>query len=165
MEVHTVNVKIRALVERDIPFLWDMLYESAFVPEGEKPFPRTILNEPSVSKYVEGWGKKGGDIGLIAENEQQAIGAIWLRLFDETQKGCGDAETPEIGIAILKEHRGKGIGHALMRALEAEAIKFGYQKLCLNVDARNPACRLYKQLDYVHVGWHDTYWIMEKKLV
>lgn len=49
MEVHTVNVKIRALVERDIPFLWDMLYESAFVPEGEKPFPRTILNEPSVS--------------------------------------------------------------------------------------------------------------------
>ncbi|MBD8033334.1 MULTISPECIES: GNAT family N-acetyltransferase [Solibacillus] len=142
-----------------------MVYESAFVPEGQKPFPRTILNEPSVSKYVEGWGKQSGDIGLIAENEQQAIGAIWLRLFDEAQKGFGNAETPEIGIAILKEFRGKGIEHALMRALEAEAIKFEYQKLCLNVDPRNSACRLYKQLDYVHVGWHDTYWIMEKKLV
>lgn len=160
-----MNFEIRFLEGSDIPFLKDMLYESAFVPEGQKPFPRTILNEPSVSKYVEGWGKQSGDIGLIAGNEEQAMGAIWLRLFDEEQKGYGDAETPEIGIAILKEFRGKGIGHSLMRALEAEAIKFGYQKLCLNVDPRNPACRLYKQLGYVHVGWHDTYWIMEKRLV
>ncbi|QFG00329.1 GNAT family N-acetyltransferase [Psychrobacillus glaciei] len=152
-----MNFEIRSLERHDIPFLRDMVYESAFVPEGQKPFPRTILNEPSVSKYVAGWGEQSGDIGLIAEKEEQKIGAIWLRLFDD--------ETPEIGIAILKEFRGKGIGNALMRALETEAKNYGYQKLCLSVDPRNPACRLYEQFGYEHVGWDDTYWAMEKELV
>lgn len=160
-----MDFEIRSLEKRDIPFLKEMVYESAFVPEGQKPFPRTILDEPSVSKYFEGWGEQSGDIGLIAKNRGQAIGAIWLRLFNEEQKGYGDDETPEVGIAIVKEFRGKGIGNALMRALEAAAIEYGYERLCLSVDPRNPACRLYKQLGYIHNGWHDTFWIMEKKLV
>ncbi|MEG0385007.1 MAG: GNAT family N-acetyltransferase [Solibacillus sp.] len=160
-----MNFKIRNLEKKDIPFLRDMVYESAFVPEGQKPFPRTILDDPSVSKYVERWGKRNGDIGLIAENDEQAIGAIWLRQFDKVQKGYGDDETPEIGIAILQDFRGKGIGNALMHALEAEAKNYGYQKLCLSVDPRNPACRLYEQRGYVYTGLYDTYLTMEKKLV
>lgn len=71
-----MNIKIRKLENQDIPFLWDMVYESAFVPEVKKPFPRTILDEPSVSRYVEGWGKQIGDIGLIVEIDKQPIGAI-----------------------------------------------------------------------------------------
>ena len=110
-------------------------------------------------------GGQAGDIGLIAEKDEQKIGAIWLRLFAEEHKGYSDDETPEIGIAILKEFRSKGIGNALMRALETEAKNFGYQKLCLSVDPRNPACRLYEQFGYVHVGWDDTYWAMVKELV
>ncbi|MEK5038654.1 GNAT family N-acetyltransferase [Sporosarcina sp. FSL K6-3457] len=150
-----MNCKIRNLEKYDISFLWDMVYESAFVPEGQKPFPRDILDDPSVSKYVDGWGKQSGDIGLIAEIENQPIGAIWLRLFDEA---------PEIGMAVLKEFRGRGIGKSLMRVLEIEAKNYGYQKLCLSVDPRNPARHLYEQFGYVHVGWFETYWTMEKEL-
>lgn len=160
-----MSFEIRKLEKHDIPFLWDMLYESAFVPEGQKPFPRTILDEPSVSKYVDGWGEQSGDIGLIAEIDKQPIGATWLRLFDEAQRGYGDDETPEIGMAILKEFRGKGIGKSLMHVLETQAKKYGYQKLCLSVDPRNPTHRLYEQFGYVRVGWYDTYWIMKKELV
>lgn len=139
--------------------------ESHDTPEGQNPFPRTILDEPSVSKYVDGWGEQSGDIGLIAEKDEQSIGAIWLRLFNKELKGYGDDETPEIVIAILKEFRGKGIGNALLSVLETEAKNFGYQKLCLSVDPRNPACRFYEQFGYVHVGWYETYWTMEKELV
>ncbi|MEK5207302.1 GNAT family N-acetyltransferase [Psychrobacillus sp. FSL H8-0510] len=160
-----MNFEIRSLESHDIPFLRDMVYESAFVPEGQNPFPRTILDEPSVSKYVDGWGEQSGDIGLIAEKDEQSIGAIWLRLFNKERKGYGDDETPEIVIAILKEFRGKGIGNALLSVLETEAKKFGYQKLCLSVDPRNPACRFYEQFGYVHVGWYESYWTMEKELV
>jgi len=160
-----MNFEIRSLESHDIPFLRDMVYESAFVPEGQNPFPRTILDEPSVSKYVDGWGEQSGDIGLIAEKDEQSIGAIWLRLFNKELKGYGDDETPEIVIAILKEFRGKGIGNALLSVLETEAKNFGYQKLCLSVDPRNPACRFYEQFGYVHVGWYETYWTMEKELV
>lgn len=163
--INPMNFKIRSLEKYDIPFLKDMVYESAFVPEGEEPFPRTILDDPSVSKYVDGWGEQSGDIGLIAEKDEQSIGAIWLRLFDKERKGYGDDVTPEIGIAILKDFRGKGIGMALLSELETEAKNYGYQKICLSVDPRNPACRLYQQLGYVHVGWFNTYWTMEKELV
>lgn len=160
-----MNLEIRNIEKHDISFLWDMVYESAFVPEGQKPFPRTILDEPSVSKYVDGWGEQNGDIGLIAEIDKQPIGAIWLRLFNECHRSYGDEDTPEIGMAILKEFRGKGIGKSLLSTLETQAKNYGYHKLCLSVDPRNQAHYLYEQFGYVRVGWYETYWIMEKKLI
>lgn len=152
-----MNFEIRSLDKHDISFLRDMVYESAFVPRGKTPFPRTILDEPSVSKFFEGFGEKSSDIGFIAEKGEIPIGAIWLRLFVES--------TPEIGMAIIKEFRGLGIGHKLMRMLEKRAKRYGYQKICLNVDPINPARYLYVRLGYEHVGWDDTYWTMEKELV
>lgn len=156
--VRFMKIDIRNLEQYDLSFLQDMVYESAFVPEGQKTFPRTIVDEPSVSKFFDSWGERDGDIGLIAEIEGEQIGAIWLRLFD-------DKETPEIGMAILKGFRGHGIGNALMCVIEKQAIIYGYKNLCLNVDPRNPARHLYERLGYVHVGWDDAYWTMEKKLV
>ncbi|MBB4824845.1 GNAT superfamily N-acetyltransferase [Sporosarcina luteola] len=159
-----MHFKIRNLEKLDMQFLRDMVYESAFVPEGQKPFPRAILDEPSVSKYVDGWGEQSGDIGLIAEVDAQQLGAIWLRLFDEEQKCFGDSQTPELGMAILQEYRGKGFGKALLRALEMQALHYGYRKICLSVDPRNPARFMYEQAGYVHEGWFETYWTMEKEL-
>lgn len=68
-------------------------------------------------------------------------------------------------MAILKEFRGKGIGKSLMSAIETEARNYGYRRLCLSVDPKNPACRLYNQFGYVQVGWFETYWTMEKELI
>lgn len=152
-----MNFEIRILKKHDLNFLKDMVYESAFVPEGQKPFPRIILDEPSVSKFFDGWQDQIGDIGLIAIVKDQQIGAIWLRLFD-------DNEIPEIGMAILKEFRGYGIGNELMREIEIQAMNYGYEKLCLSVDPRNRALTLYEKLGYVQVGWDDSFWIMEKVL-
>ncbi|WP_432351969.1 GNAT family N-acetyltransferase [Sporosarcina sp. A2] len=163
--INLMYYEIRSLERHDLRFLREMVYESAFVPEGQRPFPRTILDEPSVSKFFDGWGEQSDDIGLIAERGEQPVGAIWLRLFDKEQKSYGDEETPEIGMAILKEFRGKGIGSTLMGMLETQAKNYGYQKLFLSVDPRNPARRLYEHLGYEHVGWDETFWAMEKELV
>lgn len=159
-----MDYNIRSIEQQDIPFLWEMLYQSMFVPEGQMPFPRSITDEPFISKYVDGWGETISDIGLIAEKNYKKIGAIWVRLFDEAHKGFGyvDDETPEITIALLEEFRGKGIGTALMLELENQAKNYGYQKLCLSVDPRNSARRLYERFGYVHIGWCDTSWTMEK---
>lgn len=159
-----MNFKMRRLESDDLSFLREMIYESAFVPEGKNPFPRTILDNPSVSKFWVGWGGQLGDIGFIAEIERQPVGAVWLRLFDGDKKSYGDQKTPELGIAILSEFRGRGVGNALMHELEMQARTYGYQKLSLSVDPRNPAWRLYEKRAYVHVGWDDTYWVMEKSL-
>ncbi|PWI57085.1 GNAT family N-acetyltransferase [Sulfoacidibacillus thermotolerans] len=137
-----------------------------FVPEGQKPFPRTIIDKPFISKYVDGWGEQNSDIGLIVEKDNHPIGAIWLHRFDEAHKEFGyvDDETPEIGIAILEEFRGEGIGTALMCELEVQARSYGYKKLCLRVDPTNPARRLYERFGYVHVGWCDTSWTDDEAL-
>ena len=62
------NIQIRQATEQDIPFLWEMLYESLYVPEGEQPFAREIIEEPFMAKYVQDWGR-AGDLGYIAVDD------------------------------------------------------------------------------------------------
>jgi ribosomal protein S18 acetylase RimI-like enzyme len=161
-----LDFKIRDIEPRDIPFLWEMLYQSLYVPEGEDPFPRDILNEPYIAKYIDDWGQKG-DIGLLAEKSNHPVGAAWLRLFSGENKGFGyvDSTTPDIGIALDEAYRGKGLGSRLMQELETRAITHGYKKLSLSVDPANPARRLYERNGYIHVGWCDTSWTMVKNLI
>lgn len=74
-----MNYTIRPIAERDVPFMWDMLYESLYVPEGGKPFGREILQEPAIAKYAEHWGRPG-DIGWIAVTDDgQPMGTITAR--------------------------------------------------------------------------------------
>ena len=81
-----------------------MLYQSFYVPEGEKPFPREILQEPHISKYVSDWGRHG-DIALIAKTQdREPLGVVWLRGFDGTNMGYGyvDDNTPELWISVAE---------------------------------------------------------------
>lgn len=150
-----MQYSIRAIRKEDIPFLWEMLYESLFVPEGQEPFSRDIIKEPFISKYVDGWGLEG-DFGFIAiNNEDQPIGSITARYFNENNKGFGyiDQDTPELGMAILSEFRGKGIGTALLHQLLEEAKKKGIKKLSLSVDPKNRAAvHLYQRFGFIEVG-------------
>jgi hypothetical protein len=50
-------VKIRRLIQTDELFLREMLYHALYVPEGHEPFPRTIVNDPGIARYVVDWGK------------------------------------------------------------------------------------------------------------
>ena len=54
---------LRSLTPDDEPFIWDMLYEALYVPEGEEPPSRDVLQQPGLAHYAEGWGKPG-DHGL-----------------------------------------------------------------------------------------------------
>lgn len=52
-----------------------------------------------------------------------------------------------VDIALLPEHRGGGVGGALMRALIAEADERGV-KASIHVERMNPAQRLYSRLGF-----------------
>lgn len=136
-----------------------MLYESLFVPEGQKPFSREILNDPLISKYVDGWGRDG-DLGFIAINhEGKPIGSITARFFNESNKGFGyvDEDIPEIGMALLGEYRGKGIGTALLDKLFKEANSKNIRRVSLSVDPINKvAVKLYQRFGFEEVGTVDT---------
>jgi GNAT superfamily N-acetyltransferase len=157
---------IRAVIASDEPFLREMLYQSLYVPQGCAPFDRNVVNLPEIAKYVDGWGR-AGDLGFIAVDAttNQPIGAVWMRQFTEAQKSYGYVaeDVPELGMALLPEYRGRGIGSALLRrALEMAAIS--HRAVSLSVFAENPARRLYERFGFEPVGTSENVVTMVKRL-
>ena len=142
---------LKPLADGDEPFLWEMLYQAIYVPEGQPPPARSILQEPALAKYVEGWGRQPGDLGIMAlEDETTApAGAAWLRLFSASNPGYGfvDERTPELSIAVLPEYRGQGLGTRLLEALTL-AARGHYRAVSLSVSRGNPAERLYRRAGF-----------------
>lgn len=138
-----------------------MLYQSIFSVEGEAKPSREIVNQPEIIKYLCNWGRKV-DIALIAIDSSESIGAIWARLFDETNKTYGyiDENTPVLSMALLPEYRGKGIGTILFNEMIRKAMDAGFNSLSLSVDPKNPALRLYERQGFVKVGIDGTSWDM-----
>ncbi|MCR8644422.1 GNAT family N-acetyltransferase [Paenibacillus sp. N1-5-1-14] len=151
--------KLRPAVPEDESFLFEMLYASLFVPDGEKPFDRKVLNEPWLMKYAEGWGRKG-DLGCIAmDNNGVMLGAITSRYFDRANKGFGyvSDDVPELSMALLDGARGKGIGTALMKSLFGALKDEHIARVSLSVDPRNtPAMMLYERFGFQEVGIEGT---------
>jgi ribosomal protein S18 acetylase RimI-like enzyme len=163
-----VDVFIRTFEQRDIPFLWEMLYHSIYVPEGEQPPSRDILKNASIEKYLKDWGRADDHALIATDGTGHPIGAVWIRRFDRDSAGYGfvDEETPELGMAILPEYRGNGIGRKLLSEISDLARSFGYTALSLSVDPRNiAALRLYETSGFVMVLVDDGgSWTMKKDL-
>jgi ribosomal protein S18 acetylase RimI-like enzyme len=65
-----------------------------------------------------------------------------------------------LDIALLPEHRGGGIGSALLRDLFAEARTRG-TPVRLHVERSNPALRLYRRLGFEPIGERIPYLLLE----
>ena len=102
--------------------------------------------------FYAGWGR-AGDTALVAELEGRPVGLVWYRYFTEETHGEGfvDEAVPELAIAVADGHRGKGVGTALMEAIQARARSDGVARISLSVDRGNPARRLYERLGYIEV--------------
>lgn len=159
-------LKIREIKRKEIDFLEDTLYEAIFIPEGHDPFPREIIKDKSLSKYIENWGKDKFDIALVVELDNQLFGAVWGRLFTEANKGFGfvDDKTPELSMAMKPGYRNKGLGTALIRAIAFEYIRLGVEYLSLSVDKANKALNLYKRFGFEIVEETETSWTMKKRI-
>lgn len=65
-----------------------------------------------------------------------------------------------VDIALLPEHRGRGIGTALLRSLLDEGAASG-RRVSIHVEHTNPALRLYERLGFERVRDDGIYWFME----
>lgn len=99
-----------------------MLYQALHVPEGQTAPSCEVVYLPELARYVRDWGS-AGDCGFLASEAAigQPVGAVWLRLLVSENKGYGyvDDDTPELSMAVLPEHRGRGIGAQLLTYLFA----------------------------------------------
>jgi ribosomal protein S18 acetylase RimI-like enzyme len=147
-------VVIRDLRHDETSFLGDMLCAAlAWKPGRRLPPKALLLRIPQVSIFHEGWGRPG-DTGLVAEQDQVRLGLVWYRMFTDASHGEGfvDPQTPEIAVAVVEGHRGKGLGSALMKAAHDRARAQGIRRISLSVDHDNPARRLYERLGYMAIA-------------
>lgn len=164
---HKINGKVRIMQESDYPCLDEFLYQAIFVPDGEHLPEREIIYTPEIYMYIKDFGKQVNDLGVVAEQNGQVVGAAWVRLI--LAYGHVDNDTPELAISILPEFRGCGIGTKLMKKLFALLKVNGYKQTSLSVQKNNPALSFYKRLGYKTVGEkkdfanHDDY-LMIKNL-
>lgn len=150
----TADVRLRPLTGDDIELLKLALYLAVtWNPDGTyPPYSAELLEDPDLAAYHTGWGRRG-DLGLVAEQGDEFAGLVFCRLFSDDEHGHGfvDAETPELGIAVVEGRRGQGIGTTLLDAIAAAAASDGVERLSLSVDAANPARNLYERLGYREV--------------
>lgn len=135
--------------DADVDFLWAMLAAAAFWRPGTQPVD-DVRQTPELAVYLRDWGRKG-DRAVVARVGQTPVAAAWLRLFTSAEHGFGwvDEHTPELSIAVDEDHRGVGIGMAVLAALLAQARLDGHRLLSLSVEHDNPAIRLYERLGFV----------------
>jgi len=143
------DIVIRRAEAADVDFLWDVLVEVAKAPYYRRTRDE-LLADPDVRHYLEGWPRET-DLGVIAtEQGGSPIGAAWLRQFteDDHSDGFAGEGIPELAVGVLAEHRGRGVGKALMRAMTEAARQAGLERISLSVDRPNPAVALYRASGY-----------------
>lgn len=138
--------------KQDEPALWLMLTYAASMAEGGKAQVPAAKRDPYLKCYVEDWGTRPGDMGIIARNGAgECLGAAWVRLGGEGgQFKLGDERVPELATAVVPHARRRGIGRKMMEAL-IEAARGRYPGMVLSVREDNPAVSFYAAL-----GFHET---------
>lgn len=151
---------LRPLTPADQSALWDWLHLSLWDPPPAPLRPRELLQDPRVAIYAEGWGREG-DIGIVGEVGGQPVGACWMRrIRGGAGLGYVDDDTPQLGIALAPEHRGRGYGRRLMQAALEAARAHGYRQVSLTVHPGNPAIALYESCGFEKRGMRNTYHLM-----
>ncbi len=141
-----INYKIVDLTDKDESIVWEMLVYAA-----QQPTIEDVQTQDYLARYAMNWGR-GGDRGFVAKTDVRSIGAAWLRLWLNDDKGFGyiDDSIPELAIAVLPEYRGQGIGtELLMKVLES--VQFTYPAISLSVRADNPVVNLYQRAGFAKV--------------
>lgn len=132
---------IRKIEPDEIPLLWDFLYEAIYVPEGMPAPERSIVELPELKIYVEGFGEKYGDTGLVAECDGHVAGAVWARIMDDF--GHVDDSMPSLALAVRKEYRRRGIGGRLLAFMLSLLREEGFVGVSLSVQKDNLAAGMY----------------------
>ena len=155
-------LEIRTARAEDLGFLEAMLFEAFFWDATvERPALLVFREHPEFTKLLSGWGRHG-DLGVVAEDGGQQLGAAWFRLWTTEVHSYGfvDEASPELGLAVPLIYRRKGIGRVLLTELIARARADRFPALSLSVNPFNPARSLYESLGFQKVGESGTSWTL-----
>jgi len=153
------RMDLRDATVDDAVLLRDLLLE-AYNWTGEVRVTRAaIARDPHAARYLQGW-MRPGDLGLVAEDRSGAggpvaIGAVWARALPGDAPGYGYVadDVPELGMAVVADARGRGVGTALLARFLERARALGWRAVSLSVEDGNDRARaLYDRHGFRVVG-------------
>ena len=152
-----LNVTLRPATDADLPFLHrlyattreDELKQVPWTPEQKAAFVRQQF-EAQHRHWHENYSDTSWDLVLRGG---EPIGRLYVARWAD--------DIRIVDVALLPEHRGGGIGTALIRELFAEGDATG-RKVSIHVEIFNPARRLYERLGFVQAGDRGVYLLMER---
>ncbi len=153
-----MNYNIRKIRESEYHILENFIYEAIFIPEGVTPPPKSIIYQPDLQVYINGFGTEKDDICFVAEVDDKVIGAVWVR--DMKDYGHISDGIPSFAISLYKEYRNFGIGTELMTTMLNELRNKGYTKASLAVQKANYAVKMYKNVGFRIYDENDEEYIM-----
>jgi GNAT superfamily N-acetyltransferase len=151
-------VDIRPVTLDDLDALIELYLDTArhhatIDPDGYRVPARADVAE-RLRRRVEGQGDQHAYVAAVTP-DGRIVGSATMYVDDRPHPGSMEQplRVGEFGVSVLAEQRGRGIGTALIRHLEAWAIAHGAERIILNVAEANPdAIRLYHRLGYVDNG-------------
>ena len=160
-----LRFNIREIKKAEIFLLNNFLYEAIFIPQGQAKPNIGIIQLPELFCYIKDFGK-ASDFCLVAESQGNLIGAIWSRIFTETEKGYGyvDSKTPELSMSVKENFRQKGAGAKLLLAMIVKLAQLHYEQVSLSVDKQNYAFKMYLKFGFEIVKSDEKSAIMIKRL-
>jgi RimJ/RimL family protein N-acetyltransferase len=91
----------------------------------------------------------------VAEIDGRIVGSAG---FDWKHHPCGGGVV-ELGMSVARDHRGRGVGKALVQACIDSARALGAHKISLQVWPHNIAARaLYERFGFVEEGYLRSHW-------
>lgn len=149
---------IRTIKSNEYSVLEDFLYEAVFIPKGVSAPPKEIIYKPELQVYIADFGKRKGDMGLVADVDNKTVGAVWVRIMNDY--GHIDNETPSFAISLYKEYRNYGIGTAMMKEMLNVLDQAGYKQASLAVQKENYAVKMYRNVGFEVVDENESEYIM-----
>ncbi|MCC8068164.1 MAG: GNAT family N-acetyltransferase [Ruminococcus sp.] len=157
-----MNYSIREMKKDEIKALDTFLYEAIYIPKGVSAPSKDIIKQPELQVYIKDFGENKGDLCLVAEVNNEIVGAVWVRIMNDY--GHIDDETPSFAISLLKQYRNYGIGTELMQQMLIKLKMKGYKRASLAVQKMNYAVRMYQKVGFEIVSENNEEYIMIYRL-
>ncbi len=159
MDVMDWKVSLRKIRRNDMDFLY-RLYAStreeelALVdwPKEQKEAFLQMQFKAQHTYYMEQYAKAKFQIIVL---EQEPIGRLYTEVWED--------EIRLIDIALMPEHRNKGIGSYYVKKVIDEGERAGLP-VRIHVERFNPALRMYRRLGFEKIGDTGVYYLMERRV-
>ena len=149
------GLRFRPIADSDLPFL-ARLYastrmEELAVTDWSDAQKAAFLQSQFDAQHAHYQKYYAGSEFFVVEQAGTAVGRLYLARWK--------SEHRIVDIALLPEHRGRGLGTALLSDLLDEAATAG-KAVTIHVEKFNPALTLYRRLGFSPAGEHGAYHLM-----